>query len=946
MSHASEFSDSRASRFGSVDASTAADRLGLWRPVAGWALLVLAVVALGMSWMLHHHRQTQEARLQTIAQAKSHELGQWLSERRSDLRFLGGSRLWAALYLRWQLQHDVASGQTLRQRLKDYAELKHFQLAALFGTDGQPVFTTAVGEVAFPAATLLAAQRAAGQPSTAEWTLVGPYASADGHLLIDMLAALPASADQPHPVLLMRSDLSTRLDEHLGDWPLPTTTGDIVLLHREGEQLLYLSARNREASLLQQLSLPGADARTLAVRLLVPGATLGRLLDGTELDGRPVLGVGQRLEGTDWVVLAKIDRSEYLASVAGDLVWLALAGVLALGVAVVATQQQRQRQLLQTAARQQERQARQLQALRLLKSVADSSDDAIYAKDLQGRYLLFNRAAEGFTGKTADQVLGQDDHAVFPHDQADALVALNERVIREQRVVVIEERVTTPHGDTTFLSSKGPLRDERGEIIGTYGLSHDITADRRVQDALSEKDELMRQVMAMAQIGGWGFDLRTGQVTSTEALAGIHDVDVSGIGDLSQVLRWFQGDSRERARQAWRSAIVEAKPYDLELEIITPAGRRKWVRTRCLPVVQDGRVVRLQGFTQDISAQHQMRDELAGYRLHLEALVAERTAELAEARERAEAANRAKSSFLANMSHEIRTPMNAIMGLTRLMLDAGPEALQADRLGRIEASAQHLMSILNDVLDLSKIEAGRLGLEQIDFSLESLLEEVRGLMQGQASARGLALVVAPTPAGLWLRADARRLRQALLNYVGNAIKFTERGSVSLAALQLGQDERQVHLRFEVTDTGIGIQPEQTERLFLAFEQADSSTTRRHGGTGLGLAITRHLAHLMGGEAGVRSQPGQGSCFWFTAQLARGAAHAPAPPALASAGDAALALRAQAGRYRVLLAEDNEINREVLVDLLHGVGLQVDAVADGAQALARVSAQQHHLVLMD
>ncbi|MBK7616698.1 MAG: PAS domain-containing protein [Burkholderiales bacterium] len=931
---------------GSQRRSPASLRRGdLVRPVAGWAVLIVLVVAVGAVWSLYRHRQTQEARLQAIAQAKGNELGQWLSERQSDLQFLGGSRLWSDLYLRWREQHDTASGQTLRQRLKDYAGLKHFELAAMFSADGEPVLNTSDAEVTFPEATLQAV-KLAGQASAPEWTLVGPYEGANGRLLIDMLAALPAPAGKPHPVLVMRSDLSARMDEHLGDWPVPTATGDIVLLHQEGDRVLYLSARNREASQLDHLSLSAAGAAALAVQLLGPGAQLGQLLEGTEPGGRRVLGVGQRMAGTDWVVLAKIDQGEYLAGVFVDLAWLALAGLLLMGVAVGATLQRRQRQLLQASVRDQQRQAQQLQALRLLQAVADSSDDAIFAKDLQGRYLLFNRAAERLSGKTAAEVLGQDDRALFPPEQAVMLAEVGERVMREQHVVIAEEQLTLPQGPTTFLATKGPLRDEHGEVIGIYGVSRDITAERQSQHALQEKDELMRQVSAMAHIGGWGYDVLTGQVSSTEEVARIHEVDADAMRSPANILHWFQGESRELARRAWRAAIADAKPYDLELETLTPQGHRKWVRSRCLPVVQGGRVVRLNGFTQDITDQRLMREELSGYRLHLEALVAERTAELAEARERAEAANRAKSTFLANMSHEIRTPMNAIMGLARLMRDAQPEPQQADRLHRIERSAQHLMDILNDVLDLSKIEAGRLSLEQIDFSLDQLLDEVHGLMQAQASARGLSLVMLAPPEGLWLRADATRLRQALLNYVGNAIKFTQQGSVTVAVQVLAQDAQQLHLRFEVADTGMGIAAEHLNRLFRAFEQADSSTTRRHGGTGLGLAITRHLASLMGGETGVSSEPGRGSRFWFTASLARGSAQAPGAQAVATGEQAARALRERAGLHRVLLAEDNEVNRQVLVELLQGVGLQVESVADGAQALRQVSPQRHHLVLMD
>ncbi|HJV91897.1 MAG TPA: ABC transporter substrate binding protein, partial [Azonexus sp.] len=329
----------------------------------------------------------------------------------------------------------------------------------------------------------------------------------------------------------------------------------------------------------------------------------------------------------------------------------------------------------------------------------------------------------------------------------------------------------------------------------------------------------------------------------------------------------------------------------------------------------------------------------------LEQRVAKRTAQLAEAQTCADTANQAKSVFLANMSHEIRTPMNAILGLTHLLREgATPE--QIERLDKINGAGRHLLSIINDILDLSKIEAGKLQLEQGDFALGAVLDHVRSLIADAAQAKGLRIDVDGDHVPLWLRGDPTRLRQALLNYASNAIKFTEHGTITLRADLREEKEDTLLVRFEVQDTGIGVAPEQLDRLFHAFEQADVSTTRRFGGTGLGLVITRRLVTLMGGEVGAESTPGVGSTFWFTAPLQRGHGIQPQTSSLETS-DAERQLRTRhGGTARLLLAEDNAINREVALELLHGVGLIVDTAEDGLEAVAKARQRSYDLILMD
>jgi signal transduction histidine kinase/CheY-like chemotaxis protein len=327
----------------------------------------------------------------------------------------------------------------------------------------------------------------------------------------------------------------------------------------------------------------------------------------------------------------------------------------------------------------------------------------------------------------------------------------------------------------------------------------------------------------------------------------------------------------------------------------------------------------------------------------LETRVAERTTELAAAKKGAEAANEAKSAFLSNMSHEIRTPLNAILGLTHLLRNEATPG-QAERLGKVDAAGKHLLSIINDILDISKIEAGKLQLEHRDFSLSDVLDHVQSILGEAARAKGLEIRIDADGVPVWLRGDVMRLRQAVLNYAGNALKFTRQGLITLAAQLLEDSGDDLLIRFSVSDTGVGIEAERLSLLFTSFAQADASTTREFGGTGLGLSITRRLAELMGGEVGAESTPGQGSTFWFTARVQRG--RGILPPVAKPPVDAERQLRARPSPTRLLLAEDNAVNREVALELLHSVGLAVDVAEDGAAALEMARRQRYDLVLMD
>jgi CheY-like chemotaxis protein len=310
-------------------------------------------------------------------------------------------------------------------------------------------------------------------------------------------------------------------------------------------------------------------------------------------------------------------------------------------------------------------------------------------------------------------------------------------------------------------------------------------------------------------------------------------------------------------------------------------------------------------------------------------------------------ASQAKSSFLANMSHEIRTPMNAIIGLTHLLQREVSDTRVLDRLGKIASSAQHLLQVINDILDLSKIEAGRFTLEKLQFSPREMLAETLSMFEEPRAAKGLSLLGEIDPAlPQQLIGDGLRVKQILVNFLGNAIKFSDHGEI-VVRLQLEQTSGdEVLLKLAVQDQGIGMTPEQQARLFNAFAQADNSMSRKYGGTGLGLAINQHFARLMGGAAGVSSEPGVGSTFWVTVRL--GVVQLPEVPADHAASSMApeeIIAQRFPGR-RILVVEDEPINQEVAMELLDFAGLVAEAANDGREALEMVKTRHYDLILMD
>jgi two-component system sensor histidine kinase/response regulator len=510
----------------------------------------------------------------------------------------------------------------------------------------------------------------------------------------------------------------------------------------------------------------------------------------------------------------------------------------------------------------------------------------------------------------------------------------------------IEHRLRAKNGDYRWFHVRGQAeRDEQGRAVLMSGSISDITERKQAEDALQESEKRWRRAIADSPIP---IMIHDEDYNILQLSAGWTKYSGYTIEDVPTLTDWTErayGKKSETVKGYIDQLFSIDKTVDEgEWEVTVKDGSTRTWAFQTTPLGAFNRGKRcVQSMALDITDNKRLSQELALHRQHLEELVAQRTSELEVAKRQADVANQAKSSFLANMSHEIRTPMNAITGLIHLMQQADPTPEQAGRLIKIGSSAQHLLSIINNILDISKIEAGKLILEQTDFHLDSIFDQVQSLVREQMRSKGLAFEIAANDVSHWLRGDPTRISQALINYVGNAIKFTERGTIYLRANIQGENDDGILVRFEVTDGGVGIAPDKLTGLFEAFEQADASTTRKHGGTGLGLAINRHLAQLMGGEAGAESELGKGSTFWFTARLNRGKKVIQDASATQSAGSGLLPHHHGA---RILLAEDNAINLEVAVSLLIGAGLKVDTAENGQVAVDKVRANDYELVLMD
>ena len=572
---------------------------------------------------------------------------------------------------------------------------------------------------------------------------------------------------------------------------------------------------------------------------------------------------------------------------------------------------------------------------RRLRAFLNNSAIIAWLKREDGRFLFVSDNFLSHFALTGDAVLGRREQDIWPADMAEAFSRSDMDLLARGGACEQVEPAPAPDGRRHWwLTNRFVFEGRNGErYLG--GVAVDITDRKQVADRNA-------QILRTALDGYW----------LVRADGRLSDVNLRACDML--------GYSRE---EMLRLEVEEIDVVDDRARIaarMRQVVEQGWLIFETQHRRQDGRLIDVEVsvgflpeenlfpvFVRDIGERKRHEQAIGELNAQLERRVEERTAELVVAKEAAEAASRAKSAFLANMSHELRTPMNAIMGMVALAIRRGGDERLLDQLHKVDRASHHLLGVINNILDLSKIESGRFVLARAPFRLGEVLDNLQDVLIHAATEKGLTLRIDMPPA-LAVRqvvGDAQQLAQIWMNFAGNAIKFSEQGEVVLRLSLIAEDAGGLTVRGEVRDHGIGIRAEDLPRLFSAFEQADNSLARKYGGTGLGLAISKRLAGLMGGEVGVDSQPGVGSCFWFTARLA-----------LADAGPARVArplrqapediLRRDHAGALILLAEDEPINQEVSRTLLEEAGLRVDLADDGVAAVRLAGERAYALILMD
>ena len=587
--------------------------------------------------------------------------------------------------------------------------------------------------------------------------------------------------------------------------------------------------------------------------------------------------------------------------------------------------------------------AARIQSENFAQTMTDHQPTLLAYVDRERKVQFANRAWLSWFGKTRDEVIGRDGRETV----GDVMLQPDEAVIAR---VLQGEAMGTP---AEMRGSEGRVGNFwlyrlpdmlEGNIRGYFFIATDVTEMRRSERRLQELNTKLIQAESFTRGIADNLPVRVAYWDSEQRCRFANKVYCEWFGkSLDQVLGKTTveifGEDRSPERLAFSHAALAGAPQKFESQEVSADGRHGIWQVEYIPDIQRAQVRGFFVLAADITASKRAQADLQTLNV-----------ELVAARDVAEDAAQAKSAFLANMSHEIRTPMNVIIGLTHLMLRDQHDATTSDRLAKVGDAAMHLLDIINDILDLSKIDAGKLVLAPVEFSVDALLARATAMVTDGARRKGLALTVDRGDLPQALRGDALRLSQVLVNLLSNAVKFTARGSVVLRCDVLAHAGADWTIRFAVRDTGVGISTEAQERLFSPFEQADGSTTRRFGGTGLGLSIARELVQLMGGSVGVESEPGRGSVFWFTAKLQAAGAkpqEAPSPREAVVAGhDAERTIKSRHRGARVLVADDNRINQELATELLRLVDLQVEVADNGRIAVDMARGGNFDMILMD
>jgi two-component system, sensor histidine kinase and response regulator len=867
------------------------------------------------------------------------------------------------------------------------------------------------------------------------------------NIYLDIL--VPLLVSQGHKtvligVLLLRNDPYYFLYPFIQSWPIPNQTAESLLIRREGNEVVFLNELRYRKNTALSFRIPISEQSRIAS---MAGQGIEGIAEGMDYRGSKVLAATQRVRGSPWILIAKIDRDELYGSIRKQgFSVLVLVGVLILAAGVTLgfiwrqqtarfyqrqyqTELERQalekhyrnltkhandiiilfddrlkiievndravssygyarEELLQMDAmalrppekreelQDQTRKARERKgyvfetvhqckdgttfpvevSTRIIEvegeefhqsiirditerkrseeeirrtqifldSIIENIPDSVSIKDAKDlRFVHANQASEELTGVPKEERIGRTVYDFFSKEDADSFTKTDREVLETKTIMDIpEDPMHTKHRGLRYLHKKKiPILDREGVPRYLLNISEDITERKQAEEALRKSEEKFRDLYDNAPVGYHEYD-REGRITSVNQT----DLEMLGYAAEEMIGRfvWKFNAEEESAREGVRAKLEGTAPPATELQ-------RTYLRKdgTTLPVLikdrfildEKNQIQSIRCTIQDITERNRAAEELQ------------------KAKEVAEAATRAKSDFLANMSHEIRTPMNAIVGLSYLALKTDLTTKQRDYMNKIQTSAHNLLGLLNDILDLSKIEAGKLEIETTNFSLDQVMNNVADVVSLKAEEKGLGIYFRTAPdVPRELVGDPLRLGQVLLNLIGNAVKFTETGEIVVSTEFVVKEAEQVRLRFSVRDTGIGLSKEQKAKLFQPFTQADGSTTRKYGGTGLGLAISKQLVERMGGEIEVESTPEAGSAFSFTVLLGT--------QEKARVRTSTISFSPQ--NLKALVVDDSLIAQDILKTMLISMSLDVTTVYSGEEALKKLEDREdfYDLVLLD
>ena len=580
--------------------------------------------------------------------------------------------------------------------------------------------------------------------------------------------------------------------------------------------------------------------------------------------------------------------------------------------------------------------------------ILDSVGEGMFGCDLDGNCTFVNRAALKMLGYTEAELLGRGLQQVFPHllsvaaQSPDCGCVLGIKLMQGEGSETEEWFLRKDGLEIQVRLSVWQQRDGQ-RIVGTVAVFSDITEQKRLEAEMATLSLAVKQ--SPNSIMMTDTDGRIEYVnTAFETMTGYESAEIVGKRS-AEILR--SGKTPATAYQDLWGNLAQGLSWKGQFVNRKKSGELYDTYCHIWPVhAEDGRFVHYLAFHEDVTEKVAQARELDAHRQNLETLVADRTRELRQAKEQAEAASEAKGVFLSNMSHEIRTPLNAILGLSALLLRRLKDPSNAETMAKIIQAGKHLLGIINDILDFSKIDSGKLTLVTVDFDVRAAIGAVCSQIGALAEEKGLSLsyeVASDIPSRL--NGDVGRIEQCLLNYLSNAVKYTDQGGVVLRVRNKPESGPRT-VQFEVEDTGIGIPLDAQDKLFADFEQVDNSSSRKYGGTGLGLAITRKLTTMMGGQSGLSSTPGKGSTFWFAVPLAPATSAIASDTSVLAEADVEMRLRTHFRNARILLVEDNQVNRDVVLGMLEDIGMTAECAINGRLAVEAVRGASYDLILMD